>query len=715
MRRMFVSLLIVAVAGNACAVEGMWQPAQLPSIASQLKEQGLKLAPSQLTDLTGPTMGAVVSLGFCTASFVSPQGLIVTNHHCAYGAIQYNSTDKRNLIRDGFLAKSLSEELPGDPNLRVYVTEEIRDVTQQIRAKITPGSGGVALYDAIDKAEKKLVADCEKPGNLRCSVASFYGGASYQLVRQREIKDVRLVYAPPDSIGKFGGDVDNWMWPRHTGDFSFLRAYVAKNGKSAAYSKDNVPFKPKHHLPVNANGVADGDYVMVAGYPGRTNRYRLAEEMASAIEWRYPNAIRGNTDVLAIINAAGNKDPAVAVKYADAVASYNNGLKNYGGQLEGLARSQALGQKQAEAKALQTFLASGDDSALNDDVAALRTLIAEQDKTRERDYVLGQLARTNLFSAAYAIDRLAIERAKPDIDRESGFQKRDETRIEGRLKQMERRGDPAVDAQLMNYFLKRYTKLPADQHVASLDAWLGGTSASDADVEAKVTALYSGTQLDSLDQRLKWFKADRKAVEASDDTALSWMVALMPDLLRIESEEKARSGDELRLRPRYMDAMIAWKQSKGQAVYPDANSTLRISFGKVQGLKKDGLEYLPFTTLRGITEKYTGIDPFDAPKPELDAIASEDYGSYKVESLGSVPVDFLADLDITGGNSGSPTIDASGGLVGLAFDGVWDSISADWIFNPALTRSIQVDVRYMLWVMDRIDHADNLLKEMGVK
>lgn len=305
-------------------------------------------------------------------------------------------------------------------------------------------------------------------------------------------------------------------------------------------------------MPVHANGDVDGDYVMVAGCPDRTNRYRLAEEMASAIDWSYPNSIRGNTDVLAIINAAGKKDPAVAVKYADAVASYNNGLKNYGGQLEGLASAQALKQKQAEAKALQSFRASGDDSALNDDVAALRTLIAQRASTRERDYLLGQLARTNLYSAAYNVYRVAIERAKPDLDRESGFQQRDEICIEGRLKQMARRGDPVVDAQLMNDFLKRYAKLPADQHLASVDAWLGGANAGDAAVEAKVAALYSGTKLDSLDQRLRWFKADRKAIEASDDAAVEWMVTLMPDLLHIENEDKARSGDELRLRPRYM-------------------------------------------------------------------------------------------------------------------------------------------------------------------
>ncbi|MEO7916643.1 MAG: S46 family peptidase, partial [Dokdonella sp.] len=622
---------------------------------------------------------------------------------------------ERNLIRDGFLAKSMDEELPGDPNLRVYVTEEIRDVTKQIRAKIKPGSGGIALYDVIDKAEKALVVACEKPGNLRCDVASFYGGASYQLIRQREIKDVRLVYAPPDSIGKFGGDVDNWIWPRHTGDFSFLRAYVGKDGKSATYSKDNVPFKPKYHLPVQADGVAPGDFVMVVGYPGRTSRYRLAEEMEGAIDWSYPNSIRNNTDVLAIINAAGKNNPGIAVKYASAVASYNNGLKNYEGQLEGLARAQALKQKQAQAIALQGWLASSDDASLNDDVAALRTLISEQAKTRERDHVLGQLARTNLYSAAYSLDRLAIERAKSDSDRESGFQKRDEIRVQGRLKEMDRRGDPAVDARLMSYFLKHFMKLPTDQHVASIDAWLGGATVSDAAVDAKVAALYAGTKLMSLDERLKWFDADRKAIEASDDAALAWMVALMPDLLRIENEKKASSGDELRLRPRYMDAMIAWKRSQGQAVYPDANSSLRVTFGQVQGLKKDGMEYYPFTTLRGITGKYTGVDPFDSPKSQLDAIAAKDYGSYKVDSLDSVPVDFLADLDITGGNSGSPTIDANGGLVGLAFDGIWESVSADWIFNPGLTRSIQVDVRYMLWIMDRIDHADNLLTEMGVK
>jgi hypothetical protein len=715
-RRIVASAIVLTLASQAHANEGMWQPAQLPSIANQLKERGLELDPKQLTDLTGPTMGAIVSLGFCTASFVSPEGLVVTNHHCAYGAIQYNSTAERNLIKNGFLAKSQAEELPGDPNLRVYVTEEIRDVTKEINRKLTKGMDGLARYDAVDRAEKEIVAKCEKPGNLRCDVYSFHGGASYQLIRQREIKDVRLVYAPPDAIGKFGGDLDNWMWPRHTGDFSFLRAYVAKDGKSATYSKDNVPFKPKHFLPVNGKGIDAGDYVMVTGYPGRTNRYRLSEEMGNAIDWLYPTSIATATDILNIINTAGRKNPDVAVKYASAVASYNNGLKNSNGQLEGLAKADAVKKKQTGEAALDAWLVQqgGEKAALRADITALRELIARQQKTRDRDSILGSIARTSLYSAAYNLYRLDIERGKPELDRESGFQPRDEVRIEGNLKQIERRSDPAVDAQLLAYQLKRYVKLPSEQRIAAIDAWLGQGEVADAVVDQKVAALYAGTKLDNTDERLRWLKKNRAEIEASDDAALKFMVRLMPDLLAIEKERKTRMGEEIRLRPRYMEAMIAYNESLGRAIYPDANSSLRVTFGRVQGLKRDGEELFPFTTAEGIVEKTTGVDPFDTPQAEYDAIVKKDYGSWASPALGTLPVNFLADLDITGGNSGSPTIDAKGRLVGLAFDGVWDSVSADWIFNPKLTRSIQVDVRYMLWIMDKIDHADNLLREMNV-
>lgn len=714
-RRSSLALILAALATTpALATEGMWQPAQLPAIAADLKAAGLALDPHDLTDLTGPTMGAIVSLGFCTASFVSPQGLVVTNHHCAYGAIQYNSTAERNLIKNGFLARRFEEELPGDPNLRVYVTEEIRDVTREINGRVKPDMDGYARFEAIDRAEKEIVARCEKPGGLRCSVSAFYGGASYQLIRQREIRDVRLVYAPAGAVGKFGGDVDNWMWPRHTGDFSFLRAYVGKDGKSAAYSKDNVPYKPVHVLPVNAEGVQAGDFVMVTGYPGRTNRYRRSAEVADAIDWSYPVQQQIVTDILGIIDVEGRRDPEVAVKYASSVASFNNVLKNYGGQLEGLGRADAVATKRAREAELDAWLArqGAEEAALRADITALDALLAGQRATRDRDLLLGYLQRTQLYSAAYSVYRLAIERDKPAIDRESGYQPRDEARIEGNLRQMERRGDPATDARILAYVLKRYQQLPSAQRVAALDQWLGADAAQ---VDAKVAALYAGSALGGTDARLAGLKLSRKQIEASDDAAYRLIVALMPDLLRIERERKTRAGEEMKLRPRYMQAMIAFNESQGRAVYPDANSSLRLTYGKVQGLKKDGAEFFPFTTVEGIAAKTTGVDPFDTPEKVLERIHAKDYGRYASPALGSVPVDFLADLDITGGNSGSPTLDARGRLVGLAFDGVWESVSADWLFNPALTRSIQVDVRYMLWVMDKVDGASNLLQEMGVR
>lgn len=715
MRRVLVTAVAACFTTLAAADEGMWQPAQLPAIASQLQQRGLELDPSRLTDLTGPTMGAVVSLGGCTASFVSPDALVVTNHHCAYGAIQYNSTAEKNLIRDGFLARTQAEELPGDPNARVYVTDEIRDITREIVGKLDPKVGGLARYEAIDKAQKAAVAKCEKPG-VKCDVYTFHGGYSFQLVRQREIKDIRLVYAPPAAIGKFGGDVDNWMWPRHTGDFSFLRAYVGKDGSSKAYSKDNVPFKPKHFLPINANGVEAGDFVMVAGYPGRTNRYRLAEETRDAIDWQYPTNIRWYTEILDIINRNGAKDPAVAVKYANSVAGFNNYLKNFRGQLEGLAKAHAVDTKTTKEEALLAWLRGqgAETAALGGDIGELRGVLAQQRKVRDRDLVLGYLNRTFLYNASYHIYRTATERTKPDLQREQGFQTRDEPKIEGTLKQWERRMDPGVDRQLFTHFLRGYVKLPADQRVKSLDAWLGTGATDDAVLVQKVDALYAGTRLTNVDERLKWFKSKRSEIEASDDAALKFMVALLPDLLEIERARKQRSGDELRLRPRYMQAMIAYNESLKQPVYPDANSSLRVTFGQVQGFKKDGVEFTPFTTGDGIVAKTTGEDPFDTPANEYKALVARDYGNHASAKTGVLPVNFLADLDITGGNSGSPALDAQGRLVGLAFDGNWDSVSADWIFDTGLTRSIQVDVRYMLWIMDKIDGAKNLLEEMGV-
>ncbi|RZZ81907.1 S46 family peptidase [Pseudoxanthomonas winnipegensis] len=717
MRRLLLSAAIAATCiPSALAVEGMWQPAQLPKIAGDLKAHGLKLDPAALTDLTGYPMGAIVSLGGCTASFVSPQGLVVTNHHCAYGALQYNSTPQKNLIEDGFLARSVGEELPGSPDMRVFVTEEIRDVTKEITGGLRDDMAPLDRYKAIEQAIKAQVKGCERDG-YRCDVYTFHGGYSYQLIRQLEIKDVRLVYAPPESIGKFGGDIDNWMWPRHTGDFSYLRAYVSKDGKSAEYSKDNVPYQPKHVLKVNPQGLEEGDYVMVVGYPGRTNRYRLAQEVQAAIDWQYPTQIKIYQDSLAIIDAAAKANPEVGVKYANTVAGLNNYLKNFGGQLEGLRRADAVAVKQQQEAQLDAWLTArrdGDAKALAGDIAQLKQVLAGTAATRERDLDLSLLQRSALFSTGLRLTRLAGERAKPDMEREPGYQQRDEARIEGALKQMDRRYDAGVDQQFLTYALLRYVKLPQAQRLPALDAWLGGAR-DEAAIKAKVAALYAGSKLGDGQARLAYFKDDAKTLAAQEDSMLKLAAALLPQLKTLEDETDTRDGVLSKLRPRYMQAMIAWKDSQKLPVYPDANSSLRVTYGNVQGVApRDAVSYAPFTHAEGIVEKATGEVPFNAPKAELDAIKAKDFGPYASKKQGTLPVDFLADLDITGGNSGSPALDGNGQLVGLAFDGNWESVSGDWLFNPKLNRSIQVDVRYMLWVMDHLDHADNLLQEMGV-
>ena len=717
MRRLLLAAAVsVGLISSADAVEGMWQPVQLPGIAATLQQHGLKLDPKSLTDLTAYPMGAIVSLGGCTASFVSPQGLVVSNHHCVYGALQLNSTAENNLIENGFLAKTRADELSAGPSARVYVTEEIRDVTRQITAKLGDTMSGADRYKAIEMAIKQQVKECESEG-YRCDVYSFHGGYSYQLIKQLEIRDVRLVYAPPNSIGKFGGDVDNWMWPRHTGDFGYLRAYVSRDGKSASFSKDNVPYQPRHVLKVNPNGVENGDYVMVVGYPGRTNRYRLAEEVRSAIDWTYPTQIKVYEDTLDIINTAGKADPAVAVKYASMVAGLNNYLKNFGGQLEGLHRADAVAVKRAQEVRLEAWLkqhGGAGNAALAADVGKLRQQIAANQADRDRDLAISLVSRASMFSAAVRLTHLARERPKADLDRDAGYQERDWVRIEGGLKQMDRRFDPGVDQQFMVYGLTRYVALPQSQRLPALDAWLAGAK-SKAQLTAKVAALYGGSQLDNLDQRSKWFNADSQAIDASDDSMLRLARAVQPQLKQLSDESDARDGEMSKLRPRYMQAMVAWKDSQKLPVYPDANGSLRVTFGNVQGVApRDGVSYAPFTTARGIVEKNTGVEPFNAPAAEIAAIKAKAFGGYESPKLGTLPVNFLADLDITGGNSGSPAMDANGQLVGLAFDGNWESVSGDWLFNPELNRSIQVDVRYMLWVMHHLDHADNLLKEMGV-
>ena len=705
---------VLAAIPAAHATEGMWVPQQLPEIAGPLKKAGLKLDPAQLADLTGDPLGAVVSLGGCTASFVSPQGLVVTNHHCAYGAIQLNSTPENNLMRDGFNAAAPADEITAGPNARIYVLDAITDVTAEVRAAIDAASDPLARTQALDAIEKRLVAACEAEAGYRCRLYSFLGGNDYRLFRNLEIRDVRLAYAPPGSIGNYGGEVDNWMWPRHTGDFAFYRAYVGPDGRPAAHAPDNVPYQPKHWLKIADQPLREGDFVMVAGYPGRTSRYALAGEFEETEQWTYPTIGRHYRALIDLVETRGKADPDIEVKYASTVRGWENVMKNYEGQLSGFERTRAADTKRAhEAAVLEWLRGRGEEGAAA--LAAHERLVALDEAeraTRERDLVLRMLNGTGAISAATTLYRLAIERGKPDTEREQGYQDRALPTIEGGLRQMDRRYVPAMDRELQAYWLSEYAKLPPEQRIKAVDEWLGG---HDARAIGRALDRLADTRLGDADQRMQWLAADRKAFESSRDPAIRYAVKLMPTLLELEREGKVRAGERLAARATYLEAVAEHRRSQGGYVYPDANSSLRITFGNVRPYTKlDGTRQQAFTRLEEVAAKATGEEPFDAPQALLEAIAAKRHGSLADRRLRTVPVNFLSDLDVTGGNSGSPVLDSRGRLTGLLFDMNWEAVVSNWVFDAEMTRTISVDQRYMRWIMQEVYPAPALLQEMGV-
>lgn len=708
-------LALLAVTFSLPAEEGMWVPQQLPDIAASLTQAGLQLDPRQFADINTRPLGAVVSLGGCSASFVSSQGLVATNHHCAFGAIQLNSTPDRNLMREGFNAATLADELPSGPNARIYVLERISDVTAQVLAQVTPDMDGLARQQAIEAAQKAIIAAGEAEAGRFCRIYGFFGGLQYRLFTQIEIKDVRLVFAPPDSVGAYGGEIDNWMWPRHTGDFSFYRAYVGKDGKPAPYSPDNVPYQPKHWLRLASTPLKAGDFVMVAGYPGSTNRYALAAEFDHIVNWTYPTIATHYRNLTALVQERGARDPAIALAYATSVRGWENTLKNFAGQLAGFARSDAAVRKHREEQEVLDWLkARGPAGAVALDAhAKLLALNAKREATRERDQVLNSVSQLGVLGAARTLYRLAIERGKPDAERAAGYQQRDIERIAGGLGELQKRYVAGMDRVLMTYWLRHYRALPVAQRIPALDAWLGGDD--DAAMERALDGLYAGTRLGVLEERQRWLTADQAAFTTSDDTMIRLAVALMPTLLALEDEGRAHAGESARYRPLFLAGVQEFRRSRGEHVYPDANASLRLTYGHVMGYQqRDGLLALPFTTGSGVLAKHTGTEPFAAPEPVLAALRAKRHGRYADPTLGDLPVNFLADLDTTGGNSGSPAMNAKGELVGLLFDGTWESVSSNWVFDKTIKRSILVDIRYALWLMDLVYPAPRLLREMGV-
>ena len=702
----------------AHADEGMWEPYQLPQLRDTLLKLGIQIDPNKLSSLDSFPMNAIVSLGGCSASFVSPQGLVVTNHHCVYGSVQYNSSTNNNLLQDGFLATTLSNELPAAPGTRVYVTEAVTDVTQQMLAGLSDNVSGIDRYETLEANRKALIKSCEQTQIHRCDVSSFHHGLEYRLIKRLEIRDVRLVYAPATSIGKYGGDIDNWQWPRHTGDFGFYRAYVGKDGKPADYSTDNVPYKPVSFLEVSASGVKEGDFVMAAGYPGSTNRYRTASEIEYQFTWYYPQARQYREDLIATIEEASPADSQARLNYASTLASLNNYAKNFQSMEDSFRRSDFLQRRQATESEFNSWLKSDAEGyeRLSASVQNLEDLIAKNHSTKELDLWRSYFGYATLPSVAGRLYRLAIEKEKPDTERESGYQERDMTRFKQSLQRVSRSYDEKVDKALLTYLLNRYIELDSKDRLVSVDKVFELNKSTDAKQLAKMLdRMYAKSELDDETIRLAWMDKSVDDFKRSKDPFIQYAVATYDDRLTLEKADKEMSGQFQRWRPAYMEAFIAFNRHKGQAIYADANSSLRVTYGTVKGNEpKDGLINKPFTTLEGILEKDTGVDPFDAPKTQLALIRDKQYGKYKLDAINSVPVNFLNTLDITGGNSGSATLNAKGQLVGLLFDGVYESIIGDWDFDNQLNRAIAVDTRYMLWVMENLDDAKNLLQEMKI-
>jgi hypothetical protein len=716
-----LAALCVLPASPSLADEGMWLPGQIPELSPTLKAMGMRLEPREIWDPTTDTglASATPWLGGCSSSFVSPEGLIITNHHCAFSALQVNSTPEHDYITNGFLAAKRSDELPY-PAGRVTVLKGYEDVTKAVTSSLGPGMGPLARARAIELREKELVAACEKDG-LRCRVAEMYGGGSYYLFRQLELRDVRLVYAPVRSIGEYGGEVDNWVWPRHTGDYSFLRAYVGPDGKPADYSPDNVPYRPDRWLSLAKEPLKDGDFTFILGYPGRTMRYRIAASVAEDTGLYYPERIGLLKDLIAILEQASRRDRATEIKLASQLKGLYNSVKNNEGMLQGLIGSDLAGRKRTEEARLTAWIDADPvrEAKYGAVLPAMEKALAARSATRQRDFLLGWLPiprSSSLLSAAVMIERWSYEREKPDLERKIGYQARDERALRQRLASMQRNLDLPSERQVLAYLLDRAARLPADQRITAVDGALAATGETGAAaISALLDRLYAGTRLADETARLAMFGMDHKALMAAGDPMIAFAAALRTDAEAEELVSDEFDGRMVALVPVHIDALADWRHAP---LYPDANSTLRFTYGSVKGYSpRDAVFYLPFTTLRGVIEKNTGAFPFNCPPSLLGAatLGVGRFGPYVDPILHDVPVDFLTTNDITGGNSGSPVMNGKGELVGLAFDGNYEAIDSDFQFNPPLSRTIAVDIRYVLWCMDFVDKAHTLMREMGVE
>lgn len=711
-------LLVSCLARPAACEEGMWLPHSLPDgVVAEMQAKGLEIEGEAIFTTGGTGVAnAVVSVG-ASGSFVSPEGLILTNHHVAYGAVQRMSTSEKNFIVEGFLAPSRAEEVPAH-GYRAYVLLSSEDVTSEVVSALSPQMSPLERHDAIEAATKQIVREAEGGRDVYCEVNGFHGGLTYRLDTYLRLPDVRVVYIPSRSIGEYGGDIDNWMWPRHTGDFSFLRAYVGPDGKPAEYSEANVPYRPSSYLKVAREGLQEGEFAMVIGYPRRTQRYLTSHELAYKRDFDYPERIRLYRSMLDVIARATEGDPEGAVRVAGKVKGINNRLKNNLGMLDGFKRF-GLVERQAEKE--KEFLAAveGDPSIkerYTELLGGFRSLYEQRREHAQADLILELMTgRGSLLSQAMLLYRWSLEKEKDDMDRDPDFMEREIPGISMGLRIFDMGFDRDSDRAVLRMLMDETLALPEGQRIRGIERALGGTDdgRTRPALDAYLDSLYEGTRLHIRDERIRMFGLSNEELMAEGDAFIDLAAVLHDENEARLEREKTFDGEMALLRPRWIK-MLA--EETGISLYPDANGTMRLNYGVVRGYSpRDAVYYRPFTTLAGVAEKHTGKWPFDCPERLLELAAIGDHGPHDDPTLGDVPVDILTTNDTTGGNSGSPLINGRGELVGCLFDGNYEAMTSDFLFMDDLTRSISVDIRYVLFIADQVDNADNVLEELGVR
>jgi hypothetical protein len=689
-------LLTVLAAVVLLPDEGQWLPTQVRNMDwAALKARGMEMTKDEFWHPEkGGVLSATVQINGCTASFVSQNGLLVTNHHCGFGAVSALSTPEKNHLRDGFTANSRDQELPA-PGMVATVLKRIENVTDKVHAAQTKAETDLERWQITQQTIARLVAAAErKEANTKCSVASFLEGKEYHLYYRTQIRDVRLVYAPPRAIGEFGGDVDNWEWPRHTGDFTFFRAYVGKDGSVQDHSDDNVPFQPEHFLKTATTPIKENDLAIIMGYPGSTQRYKTSVGVASQEGYVYPSRLRVLTNALEVLNHASQESEERQLALVSEIKSLANVQKNAAGMIFGLKNNAVVDRKLRE----EALLAAHS----TENAGLLKEMLA--DATRESNEIERD---TNMWFLAVLRDHIGLFNI---LMQACNIVSDGDTLSERRLDMIasdDRSKDfDLIQQPMLKVLMHEWANISEQQRLA------GTKQLTAAGGQAVIDTMLATTQMTNGKKRRELFAGGKAAVNASDDPLIVLARGISKEYGQWLQRRRTREGRKLDVGRRWIAAQEAFR---GKDFYPDANSTMRVSIAEVKSYEpRDGIHYKPQTTVAGLLQKENGKAPFANPKALLEAAKTRKDSRWFVPALGDVPVCFLTNGDTTGGNSGSPVVNGRGELIGLNFDRVFENVAGDFGWNPERSRNVVCDFRYVLWVLESVQPAPNLLKELGV-